>query len=287
MNNSDNKKTLFDSGDFINLNNTTASFGTVDQFQNINESIQHHEINPAGYDNAQINDLSKQNQLNQNSDVFTMDVPPILGEIPNLNEATKATAPTGDVLDPMNIMPEKINPVDALDTYEMNYPISGISSDYMMDQMPSLSKPNTVLDHSENSSFNNLESNIAGIKNSTDNLDIKRNAFFPIDNVDENPPVAPQLETLPKIEQLDLDDGASGALDDNILTSENNTLLPKDEILEIKPLSMPDINDQGTISIPIKKIKDLINELKENGSKIRVEEFDFENMYQIIIKIDK
>ena len=50
---------------------------------------------------------------------------------------------------------------------------------------------------------------------------------------------------------------------------------------------MPEINDQGTISIPINKIKNLLSELKEADFKIRVEEFDFENMYQIIIKIDK
>lgn len=286
-NNDDNKKPLFDSGDFPSLNNSAVSFSTINQSQNINGSNQYHQINPAGYDNAQINDLPKQNQINQNYDGFTMDVPPILGEIPNLNEAVKATAPTGDVLDPMNIMPEKINPVDALDAYEMNYPISGISNDYMMDQMPSLSSPDIVLNHGENSLFDNPELNASGIKTSTDNLDIKRDEFLPIDNEDKNQFVAPQLESLPKIEPLDLDDGASGVFDDNILTSENDTSLPEDEILEIKPLSMPEINDQGTISIPINKIKNLLSELKEDGSKIRVEEFDFENMYQIIIKIDK
>lgn len=37
----------------------------------------------------------------------------------------------------------------------------------------------------------------------------------------------------------------------------------------------------------IDKIKDLINDMKASGSKIELEEFDFENMYQLVIKISK
>ena len=278
MNNNDNnKKPLFGSGDFINFNNDQIGFGPLNQSQGMNEDAQYKQVN----NNIIVNDLYPSSQENQNYDGFVMDVPPILGDIPNLNDATKAVAPTGDVLDPMNIMPEKINPVDALDAYEMNYPISGISNDYVMDQIPS---SDISLNNVENSLFNSPELNASGIKTNADNLDTKRDSFLPITKGDENQIVDLQLEPFPKIEQLDLDDGI---LDDNILPSENDTLLPEDEILEIKPLSMPEINDQGTISIPINKIKNLLSELKEADFKIRVEEFDFENMYQIIIKIDK
>lgn len=37
----------------------------------------------------------------------------------------------------------------------------------------------------------------------------------------------------------------------------------------------------------VKKIKDLVRELKEAGSDVETEEFDFENIYQIIIKLKK
>ncbi len=47
-----------------------------------------------------------------------MDIPPELGEIKSLNEATVASAPTMDVLDPMNVMKETVSPKDPLDNYE-------------------------------------------------------------------------------------------------------------------------------------------------------------------------
>lgn len=53
------------------------------------------------------------NQVNIN-----MDIPPELGEIKSLNEATVATAPTMDALDPMNVMKENVSPKDPLDNYE-------------------------------------------------------------------------------------------------------------------------------------------------------------------------
>lgn len=47
------------------------------------------------------------------------DVPPDLGEIKNLSDASVASAPTLDVLAPMNIMPESLPPKqDPLDAYE-------------------------------------------------------------------------------------------------------------------------------------------------------------------------
>ena len=50
----------------------------------------------------------------------TNDIPPELGEIKNLNEATVAQAPTMDVLGPMNIMPDTLPNAntDKLDAYE-------------------------------------------------------------------------------------------------------------------------------------------------------------------------
>ena len=46
---------------------------------------------------------------------------------------------------------------------------------------------------------------------------------------------------------------------------------------EEKPLILDNINE----------IKELINKIKERGINIELEEFDFEHMYQLIVKIEK
>lgn len=57
---------------------------------------------------------------NYNSSISTSnDIPPDLGEIKNLSDASVASAPTMDVLAPMNVMPESLPPKqDPLDAYE-------------------------------------------------------------------------------------------------------------------------------------------------------------------------
>lgn len=57
---------------------------------------------------------------NYNSSIsISNDIPPDLGEIKNLSDASVASAPTMDVLAPMNVMPESLPPKqDPLDAYE-------------------------------------------------------------------------------------------------------------------------------------------------------------------------
>ena len=43
----------------------------------------------------------------------------------------------------------------------------------------------------------------------------------------------------------------------------------------------------GSVSKDVQRIKDLIEELKNNGADIELEEFDFETMYQLIVKLNK
>ena len=43
----------------------------------------------------------------------------------------------------------------------------------------------------------------------------------------------------------------------------------------------------GSVSKNVQRIKDLIEELKNNGADIELEEFDFETMYQLIVKLNK
>lgn len=44
---------------------------------------------------------------------------------------------------------------------------------------------------------------------------------------------------------------------------------------------------QGLVSKNVEKIKALIEELKASGVDIELEEFDFESMYQLIVKLKK
>ena len=65
------------------------------------------------------------NTLNQVTNSYQnnepLDVPPQLSEIKNLSDATISYAPTMDVLDPMNIMPEEKTSVDPLEAYDNGY----------------------------------------------------------------------------------------------------------------------------------------------------------------------
>ena len=58
----------------------------------------------------------------------------------------------------------------------------------------------------------------------------------------------------------------------------------------------PNINDivssqpskeKKDVSLTVNKIKDTIENIKKSGSKIEVEEFNFEDFYQIVIRVDK
>lgn len=57
------------------------------------------------------------------------------------------------------------------------------------------------------------------------------------------------------------------------------------ESLEQDELDVQEI--KGSVSKNVQKIKDLISELKKSGVNIELEEFDFESMYQLIVKLKK
>ena len=65
------------------------------------------------------------------------------------------------------------------------------------------------------------------------------------------------------------------------------------DVLEImdfdkeEPQDIPSSSNSNEVQENVGKIKELINELKSNGANIELEEFDFEAMYQLIIKFDK
>ena len=45
--------------------------------------------------------------------------------------------------------------------------------------------------------------------------------------------------------------------------------------------------EPGSISKSVERIKSLLEEIKSSGIDLKLEEFDFETMYQLIIKINK
>lgn len=121
-----------------NFNNGNAMFSNVPNNNSLN-SAQSQE--PPMFNNGQNNGFIQPWQMQNNNGqqpVFgnnafdtnnypgennymtqSVDVPPDLGEIKNLSDATVASAPTMDVLGPMNIMPETLPPKnDPLDAYE-------------------------------------------------------------------------------------------------------------------------------------------------------------------------
>ncbi|MEG2351661.1 MAG: hypothetical protein RSB54_03180, partial [Bacilli bacterium] len=54
--------------------------------------------------------------------------------------------------------------------------------------------------------------------------------------------------------------------------------------------SVEESSDEGNsllVMENVEKIKTLVEQLKDSGVSIRMEEFDFETMYQLIIKFDK
>ena len=82
-----------------------------------------------------------------------VDVPPDLGEIKNLSDATVASAPTMDVLGPMNIMPETLPPKnDPLDAYEngtLNVNANGFiqpEQDFNVSNQPPSYQPTSPVD---------------------------------------------------------------------------------------------------------------------------------------------
>ena len=56
----------------------------------------------------------------------------------------------------------------------------------------------------------------------------------------------------------------------------------EDETKDVK-----ETTEKETLATKIDKIKELLDNLKKDGSNINVEEFDFEDMIQLIIKIEK
>lgn len=86
----------------------------------------------------------------------------------------------------------------------------------------------------------------------------------------------------------------AGAGNDELLDMRLDESYDEPDSLEIMDVDTPpsDLSESlssmdDSVLNNVKKIKDLVRELKEAGSDVETEEFDFENTYQIIIKLKK
>lgn len=136
---------MYNNDDYSNFNNSNSLFGNNNQNNNLN------------HQNGMVNSSL---QSNNNG----LDVPPELDEIKNLNDATIASAPTMDVLGPMNVMPNSLptNNNDKLDDYEKG--ITNINDNNIN---------NDVISNVNNSTINDVNSNLNN--NFVNNMDVFSN----------------------------------------------------------------------------------------------------------------
>lgn len=278
------------------------------------------------------------------------DIPPNLGEIKNLSDATITHAPTMDVLDPMNVMPASVGSQDPIDSYEngnlnnFNNPYNfsvgnetftnekqslitnnpsnfeGVSNLELMNNTLPSNEPKELLskgasmsdllqpyDNNAISQVNVQTPDFFQQPNSTDNfLNIQNESFDKSPVFDFNEPSKDDVETVNddlssqvenqdneeyKIIQDDNLNKAEDGFDSSNFETENAYDEPDTlDILEIsdEEASLDKENKtQVSLNGNVERIKDLIEELKKQGVKIELEEFDFEKMYQLIIKIEK
>ena len=112
------------------------------------------EQNIQGYPQQSIPNQSNTNVFPQQFEAnIQTDIPPELGEIKNLSDATVSSAPTMDVLNPMNIMPENPVPKDPLSAYESGN-LNGFNS------MNNNTYQNQVISQPNNYGFNGFQNNL-------------------------------------------------------------------------------------------------------------------------------
>ncbi|MEG2620997.1 MAG: ParB/RepB/Spo0J family partition protein [Bacilli bacterium] len=186
-----------------------------------------------------------------------LDNPPFLGEIQNLSESKIINAPSLDMLEPMNVLKENnlVQNVDPIIAYENNEIGSNVITPEPVDlsgEKPVASTP-FVFPYMPKSELNSTTKD----RIDTTNLVVEGSNSI----LNEKQPDEIKLETIDdQLEMVDSVDSVEESSD------EGNSLLVMENV---------------------EKIKTLVEQLKDSGVSIRMEEFDFETMYQLIIKFDK
>ena len=174
FNNEENNRPLF-SNEFNNINN---SVNQENNYSNANQNM-----GPLFSNNDQNNVISPEN-----------DIPPEIGEIKNLSETTNFSAPTMDVLGPMNIMPEtlpvennyetKNNNNDLLESYDQglinNNPVNSLEQQNLVNFETNENNYNIQTNDNQNlynnispDEFQNISTNSSDISLNSSQSEIK------------------------------------------------------------------------------------------------------------------
>lgn len=105
-------------------------------------------------------------------------------------------------------------------------------------------------------------------------------------NIIQNQDLADNKGSNPNVTDLGLDESYTEQDTLEIMDIENDELDDDDGENAVSIVESHDI-EPGSISKSVEKIKELIEEIKTSGISIELEEFDFESMYQLVIKIKK
>ena len=240
-------------------------------------------------------DLNNEQIVSNNASFSTHnDMPPELGEIKGLNDATKVNAPTLDVLAPMNVMPETVTePEDALTQYENGLPNvfeipsfnnNPIDTNEMQkeEQFPMFFNSNDESTQIELPKESGVSLINIGLENDNNLLKNENELSFlpPI----EEEFVKDELEVeTPVIENELTEDIKDPILNEDLEISEDEIMNEEEEIQKEELSPVEDTKDE-LISDKILKIRKYIDSLNLN---VRIEEYDFEELYQLIIKIKK
>lgn len=150
------------SNQFDNNQNQYNNYGT----QPLNQNFMGQQMfNPQQNFNEQNNNIFNADSFNNDINISSIsenDVPPDLPPIKNLSDATVSSAPTMDVLGPMNIMPKTLptsnDPLDAYENGNINLNNNGV---FNQNVEPSFVAPNNQ------NNFNNNSLNQSMLDNNT------------------------------------------------------------------------------------------------------------------------
>lgn len=135
----------------------------------------------------------------------------------------------------------------------------------------------------------------------TNSLNNKEDEFIQISNLtnkqkEENPFVFPSLK--PNTDELqetdiklkDLDSILNSTININNVTNLDEQLIEDEEIEVINDYQdsiIPSTSSKKNIDLVIEKINDLITEIKMIGFDVKLDQYDFDSLYQFVIKVEK
>lgn len=295
----------YESGNLNNFNNTDQGFNMPYENANFNNLNAGHNM-PHENTNFNINndystpvnnpsyDLNNNFGMNNNMNSFNPNpyMNPNQTPINNFQNNTNFNNDFSNQFNNISHDPvPSYNPVDfnvnqSLDNNLINNPLNNVSninndiSSY--DHTKESNVPFDLNSLTDNASFESNSSSKEEIEKETkenNELEVKN------ENTDENNSY--EIDNKTNLEdkeekKVNLDDLG---LDDVYQEPDSLEIMDLDSEDETKDVK--ETTEKETLATKIDKIKELLDNLKKDGSNINVEEFDFEDMIQLIIKIEK